>query len=74
MAVLDAVGTSEYDQNDIFLEVECGAGGEESMMFASEILDMYVNYAAYKGWEASLVSIDRSETNSLYLLYYNTSF
>ncbi|CAJ0576825.1 unnamed protein product, partial [Mesorhabditis spiculigera] len=33
------------------LEFTAGVGGKEAMLFASDLLDMYKNYAAWRGWK-----------------------
>ena len=48
---------SKEDDLDIILEVTAGVGGQEAMLFAGEIFDMYAGYAAYRGWE--FVEVDR---------------
>lgn len=35
----------------LVLEVNAGVGGQEAMLFASELFEMYSNFAEYKGWE-----------------------
>lgn len=52
----------KYDDRDVILEVECGAGGMESMMFAYELLTMYQNYAAYRGWRCEVNSMDHDRS------------
>ncbi|KAJ8915653.1 hypothetical protein NQ315_003437 [Exocentrus adspersus] len=43
---------SEEDScNAIVLEVQAGVGGQEAMLFAKEIFDMYCSFAEFKGWE-----------------------
>ncbi|XP_052797792.1 peptide chain release factor 1-like, mitochondrial [Mya arenaria] len=51
------------DDSDVFLEVECGAGGVESMLFATEILNMYQQYADFRGWSFQVVSMDRNSSH-----------
>ena len=46
------------DENDVIMEVSHGTGGTEAMWFTREILDMYENYAAYKGWHVEVLSKD----------------
>lgn len=46
------------DDSDIILEFSAGVGGQEAMLFAKEVFDMYMNYASYKGWSASVVNYD----------------
>jgi peptide chain release factor 1 len=42
------------DECDIILEIESGAGGQEAMLFAEEVFNMYQNFAHNKGWQFSL--------------------
>jgi len=49
------------DDNDIILEVNPGIGGQEAMLFTKEVFNMYVNYAAYKGWSVDVVSYEEAE-------------
>lgn len=39
----------------IILEVNAGVGGQEAMLFANELFEMYCNFAQYKGWEVQLI-------------------
>jgi peptide chain release factor 1 len=38
------------DDRDVILEVRPAAGGDEAGLFAGELLDMYLAYAARQGW------------------------
>ena len=49
------------DHNDIILEVNAGVGGQEAMLFAGELFDMYMNYTAYKGWTTQSVDTELSD-------------
>ena len=48
------------DDKDIILECSAGVGGQEAMLFTSDILTMYKNYAAHRGW--SFTFIDKEES------------
>ncbi len=48
------------DAKDCILEVRAGAGGDEASLFASELLQMYMNFARSKGWSCEL--IDETES------------
>ena len=50
------VSSSPSDENNIMLEVSAGVGGQEAMLFTAEVFNMYVKYAAYKGWQFDLVT------------------
>ena len=49
------------DARDVILEVKAGEGGEESALFAADLLRMYVQYAASKGWKTEL--LERTESD-----------
>src|SRR5215472_13266419 len=38
------------DAKDVILEVKAGEGGEESALFASDLLRMYLRFAERQGW------------------------
>ncbi|CAG5134471.1 unnamed protein product [Candidula unifasciata] len=59
------VGKEPADHNDIILEVSAGVGGQEAMLFAAEILDMYCNYAHFKGWTITGLSAEKSEIGGI---------
>uniref|UniRef100_F1KXQ2 Peptide chain release factor 1 n=1 Tax=Ascaris suum TaxID=6253 RepID=F1KXQ2_ASCSU len=40
------------------LEVTAGVGGIEAMLFTSELVDMYRNFAAFKGWTWTVMQQD----------------
>ena len=43
------------DEKDIMLEIRAAAGGEESSIFAGDLLRMYTKYADKQGWRTKLV-------------------
>ncbi len=43
------------DGDDVVLEVKAGAGGEESALFAGDLLRMYQRYAERRGWKTELL-------------------
>lgn len=43
------------------MEVTAGVGGQEAMLFTSEIFDMYQRYAAYKKWKFEILEYFPSE-------------
>lgn len=61
------VGEDPADHNDIVLEVTAGVGGQEAMLFCSELLHMYYKYATHKGWTISSIMDDKSETGIFFL-------
>jgi peptide chain release factor 1 len=43
------------DARDIILEVKAGEGGEESALFAGDLLRMYQRYAERRGWKTEIL-------------------
>ncbi|HKL44256.1 MAG TPA: peptide chain release factor 1 [Candidatus Absconditabacterales bacterium] len=43
------------DDKNIFLEIRPAAGGDESALFAAELLKMYLSFAQKKGWKNEIV-------------------
>ncbi len=44
------------DERNLFLEIRAGTGGDESALFAGDLLRMYVRYAERCGWKVEIVS------------------
>lgn len=44
------------DSRDVILEIKAGAGGEESALFAAEMLRMYRAFAETRGWRVELLT------------------
>ena len=49
------------DDRNIFLEIRAGTGGDESALFAGDLLRMYLRYAERQGWQNEIVSASESE-------------
>jgi len=45
-----------HDENNIFLEVRAGTGGDEAAIFAGDLFRMYAKYAESKRWEVEILS------------------
>jgi len=43
------------DGRDVIVEITGGAGGEESSLFAGDLLRMYLKYAEQKGWSTQIM-------------------
>jgi peptide chain release factor 1 len=43
------------DERDVILQVKAGEGGEESALFAGDLLRMYLRYAERRGWRTELL-------------------
>ncbi|XP_055472124.1 peptide chain release factor 1-like, mitochondrial [Psammomys obesus] len=59
------VPSEETDDSDLILEVTAGVGGQEAMLFTSEMFDMYQQYAAFKRWHFETLEYFPSELGGL---------
>ncbi|MDQ6716689.1 MAG: peptide chain release factor 1 [Actinomycetota bacterium] len=49
------------DDRDVILEVKAGEGGDESALFAGDLLRMYARYAEKRGWKAEVIDATDSD-------------
>ncbi len=49
------------DERNIFLEIRAGTGGDESALFAGDLLRMYSRFAERNRWQVELVSASESD-------------
>jgi len=49
------------DERSIFVEVRAGTGGDESALFAGDLIRMYSRYAERNGWRVEVVSQSQGE-------------
>ncbi|EXU68010.1 peptide chain release factor 1 [Streptomyces sp. PRh5] len=49
------------DDKDVILEVKAGEGGEESALFAGDLLRMYLRYAERIGWKTEIIDSNESD-------------
>ena len=49
------------DGKDVILEVKAGEGGEESALFAGDLLRMYLRYAERHGWKTEVLDANESD-------------
>ena len=49
------------DDRDVILEIKAGAGGEESALFAGDLLRMYLRYAERQGWKTEIIDATESD-------------
>ena len=49
------------DKRNAFLEIRAGTGGDESALFAADLLRMYARYAERQGWRTEIISESPSE-------------
>ncbi|MEW5737444.1 MAG: peptide chain release factor 1 [Myxococcota bacterium] len=45
------------DDKDVLIEIRAAAGGDEAALFAEEVMQMYLRYAASRGWKAEIVDL-----------------
>ena len=48
------------DSKDAIFEIKAGEGGEESALFAGDLLRMYLRYAETKGWKTEVIDVTES--------------
>ena len=49
------------DARDVILEVKAGEGGEESALFAGDLLRMYLRFAERRGWKTEVLEATPSD-------------
>ncbi|SDV50414.1 bacterial peptide chain release factor 1 (bRF-1) [Chitinasiproducens palmae] len=49
------------DERNIFLEIRAGTGGDESALFAGDLLRMYLRYAERQRWQVETISESPSD-------------
>ena len=50
-----------HDSSDVLMEIKSGEGGEESALFAGDLLRMYLRYAERHGWKSEVLDGTESE-------------
>jgi peptide chain release factor 1 len=49
------------DDKDVIVEVKAGEGGDESALFAGDLLRMYLRYAERQGWKTEVLDSNESD-------------
>jgi peptide chain release factor 1 len=49
------------DGKDVILQIKAGEGGEESALFAGDLLRMYLRYAERQGWKTEILDAEATE-------------
>jgi len=49
------------DDRDVIMEIKAGVGGDESALFAGDLLRMYQRFAERQGWRTEIVEVTDSE-------------
>ena len=60
--------TDPNDEKDIMLEIRAAAGGEESSIFAGDLLRMYTRYADKQGWRTQIVDFNAGDISGYKLV------
>jgi len=50
-----------HDDNNIFLEIRAGTGGDEAALFAGDLFRMYQKYAEGRGWDLEIYGQNEGE-------------
>ncbi|WP_117209379.1 peptide chain release factor 1 [Allorhizocola rhizosphaerae] len=53
------------DSKDVILEIKSGEGGEESALFAGDLLRMYLRYAERHGWVTEILDSQESDLGGI---------
>lgn len=57
-AVAESLSGDNFD--DIILEITAGVGGQESMLFVKDLLEMYVKHLSYLGYSFDIIEMDET--------------
>jgi peptide chain release factor 1 len=49
------------DERNVFLEIRAGTGGDESALFAADLLRLYLRHAERQGWRCEILSASESD-------------
>jgi len=49
------------DDRNVFVEIRAGTGGDESALFAADLLRMYVRFAERQQWKTEIISASESD-------------
>jgi peptide chain release factor 1 len=53
------------DSKDVILEIKAGEGGEESALFAGDLLRMYQRYAERRGWATDALDVEPTDLGGI---------
>ncbi|MBD3689943.1 peptide chain release factor 1 [Nanchangia anserum] len=53
------------DARDVIMEIKAGAGGEESALFAADLMRMYTRYAEVRGWSVQVLGATESDLGGI---------
>lgn len=50
------------DKKNVIVEIRAGAGGDESALFAADLMRMYIRYAERQNWRTAILSDSRTDS------------
>ena len=53
------------DKKNVIMEIRGGVGGEEGMLFASDLFRMYSMYVESRGWKIDVVNVNETELGGI---------
>lgn len=60
-----ALNENVANVSSFMLEVQAGVGGQEAMLFARELFEMYKNYVIFKRWNHDILEEDNTDIGGL---------
>ena len=58
---LALIPKDDADTKNAILEIRAGTGGDEAALFASDLFEMYRNYASNQGWRLEIMEVSESD-------------
>lgn len=55
----------ENDSSNVIMEIRSAAGGEESALFGTELLNMYRRYAERQRWQVEIIDLNETELGGI---------
>lgn len=59
------VPRNPLDDSDAILEIKAGEGGDESALFAGDLLRMYQRYAEQRGWRFDVMDVEHTDLGGI---------
>ncbi|XP_006824974.1 peptide chain release factor 1-like, mitochondrial [Saccoglossus kowalevskii] len=53
------------DTSDVLVEISAGVGGQEAMLFAAEMFEMYQRYAHFQRWQFDVLDVGKSDIGGI---------
>ncbi|RWS12916.1 peptide chain release factor 1-like: mitochondrial [Dinothrombium tinctorium] len=55
----------DSDVNDVIVELSCGIGGQEAMLFTGEMFNVYHSYFCYRNWSFNIIEKQETEIGGI---------